>query len=143
MALVSQSSDPEFVRVEIAASGVLVAARVQIAGTSALRRKGLLAHTSLGPDEGLWIVPCESVHTIGMKFPIDLIYLDAKFRVRKLCRNVPAWRFSICISAHSILELAAGTIDRTRVAVGDHLELLRFSIPSPLTGAPTAEVHHA
>ena len=120
------------VRVESLPSGTTVAGRVQVAGTSALRRKGLLAHTSLGADDGLWIVPCESVHTIGMKFPIDLVYLDRNHRVRKRRPNVPSWRFSVCLSAHSVLELAAGTIARTGLHVDDQLQL----IPLEADGAP-------
>ena len=130
------------VRVENLTRSNLVAASVEVAGDSASRRKGLLGHSPLAPEEGLWIVPCESVHTIGMAFPIDLIYLDASRKVRKLCRNVPAWRFSICLSAHSILELAAGTIDRTQVAVGDRLELLTLATQPPVAETPSPEVHH-
>ena len=54
-----------------------------VADTSAKRRVGLLKHERLEPGEGLWIVPCESVHTFFMKFPIDLVYLDKKRKVRK------------------------------------------------------------
>ncbi len=125
MSLSSQPIGYEIVRVENVTSGLLVADSVQVAGNSALRRKGLLHHTSLGPQQGLWIVPCESVHTIGMKFPIDLVYLDSKYRVRKLRSDVPAWRISMCLSAHSILELSAGTIERTGLKVGDQLQILR------------------
>jgi len=56
----------------------LVADRADIADTSAKRRTGLLKHTGLEPGEGLWIAPCEAVHTIGMKFPIDVLFLDKK-----------------------------------------------------------------
>jgi hypothetical protein len=130
------------VRVENLTRGNLVAASVEVAGDSASRRKGLLGHTALAPEEGLWIFPCESVHTIGMAFPIDLIYLDTSRKVRKLCRNVPAWRFSICLSAHSILELAAGTIERTQVSVGDRLELLHLSTQQPEAETSSPEVHN-
>ena len=72
---------------------------------------------------GLWIVPCESVHTFFMKFPIDLVYLDRQRRVRKVRHAVPAWRMSACLSAHSVLELPAGTAKQTGTAVGDELEI--------------------
>jgi uncharacterized membrane protein (UPF0127 family) len=100
----------------------VVAERVEVADHAARRRKGLLGRTGLGADEGLWIVPCESVHTFGMKFPIDLIYLDRTRRVRKVRSNVGAWRISGCLSAHSVLELAAGTVLRTETKPGDRLE---------------------
>ena len=72
----------------------------------------------------LWIVPCESVHTFFMRFPIDLVYLDRKHRIKR-CRNaVGPWRLSACLSAHSVLELPAGTIRNTQTQPGDTLEFL-------------------
>ena len=85
---------------------------VDVADTSEKRRVGLLKHERLEPGEGLWIVPCESVHTFFMKFPIDLVYLDKKRKVRKVRNAVPAWRLSACLTAHSILELPAGPLKR-------------------------------
>ena len=101
--------------------GTVVAEAADMADTSEKRRTGLLKHSCLEPGEGLWIVPCESVHTFFMKFPIDLVYLDKALRVKKVRSAVPAWRMSACLTAHSILELPAGTIERTQTAVGDTL----------------------
>jgi uncharacterized membrane protein (UPF0127 family) len=99
----------------------ILADAADLADTSAKRRTGLLKHERLNPGEGLWIVPCESVHTFFMKFPIDLVYLDKQRKVRKIRHRVPAWRLSVCLSAHSILELPAGTLERTGTQVGDEL----------------------
>lgn len=104
--------------------GTLIGDAITSAESSAERRTGLLKHTRLEEGAGLWIVPCEAVHTFFMKFPLDLIYLDRKRRVRALRRNVLPWRFSICLPAHSIIELPVGTIDRTATQTGDELELL-------------------
>jgi hypothetical protein len=101
----------------------VLADAAEMADTSAKRRVGLLKHKSLSPGEGLWIAPCESVHTFFMKFPIDLVYLDRKLRVRKVRGAVPAWRLSICWSAHSVLELPAGVAAQTGTAVGDVLAI--------------------
>lgn len=73
----------------------------------------------------MWIVPCESVHTFFMKFPIDLIYIDKKHRVKKTRSSVPAWRLSACLSAHSVIELPAGTIHASRTEKGDLLEIVK------------------
>lgn len=100
----------------------IVAKVADLANTSAKRRKGLLGRNALPDGHALWIVPCESVHTCFMKFPIDLVYLDRKHRVRKVARAVPPWRFSICLRAHSVLELPARTIARTNTQPGDQLE---------------------
>jgi uncharacterized membrane protein (UPF0127 family) len=96
---------------------------VEVADTSEKRRVGLLKHERLEPGDGLWIVPCESVHTFFMKFPIDLVYLDKKKKVRKVRHAVPAWRLSACLSAHSILELPAGTAEKTGTQAGDDLSI--------------------
>lgn len=94
-----------------------------MADTSAKRRTGLLKHDRLNPGEGLWIIPCESVHTFFMKFPIDLLYLDKGKKVRKIRHAVPAWRLSVCLSAHSIVELRAGTLEGSGTQVGDEIAM--------------------
>lgn len=99
----------------------VLAEAADLANTSATRRTGLLKHKCLEPGDGLWIVPCESVHTFFMKFPIDLVYLDKKRKVRKVRHAVPAWRLSACLTAHSVLELPSGTVERTGTMVGDEL----------------------
>jgi hypothetical protein len=100
----------------------ILATRLEAARTSATRRKGLLGRDSFLPGEGLWIAPCESVHTFFMRFAIDLVYLDRKQQVRKVRSEVGPWRMSACWSAHSVLELPAGTIVATRTERGDSLE---------------------
>jgi uncharacterized protein len=102
----------------------VLADSVEVAGHGAARRKGLLGRDGLAAGEGLWIVPCESVHTIGMRFPIDLVYLDRNKKVRKVRSGVPPWRLSACLSAHSVIELASGTIQTTKTTPGDKLEFL-------------------
>ena len=106
--------------------GTILAETADVADTSAKRRTGLLKHERLEPGDGLWIVPCESVHTFFMKFPIDLIYLDKRRRVRKVRHAVAPWRMSICLSAHSILELPAGTASSTGTLAGDELEIQKL-----------------
>jgi uncharacterized protein len=103
---------------------------VDVADHGAKRRKGLLGRAMLAAGEGLWIVPCESVHTFGMQFPIDLVYLDCDKRVKKVRNGVPPWRISACLSAHSVLELPSGSICRTGTKPGDMLE---FSPALPLS----------
>jgi uncharacterized membrane protein (UPF0127 family) len=99
----------------------LLAHAAEVADTSAKRRTGLLKHEKLEPGEGLWIVPCESVHTFFMKFPIDLLYLDRHHKVRKARSAVRPWRLSACLLAHSVLELPAGTVKQSGTQAGDEL----------------------
>ena len=99
-----------------------LATSVEVAGTGAKRSKGLLGRTGLAQGEALWIVPCESVHTFFMKFSLDLVYLDRQFRIKKIRRNVPPWRISGCLTAHSVVEFPAGSIRQTDALPGDIVE---------------------
>jgi uncharacterized protein len=102
----------------------VLANRAEVADTAAKRNKGLLGRDGLAAGEGLWIVPCEGVHTFGMRFPIDLVYLDRNKRVKKVRNNVPAYRLSACLTAHSILELPSGTVHKTQTRSGDVLDFM-------------------
>jgi uncharacterized protein len=102
-----------------------LADQAELAHSGAKRSKGLLGRTGLGHGEGLWIVPCESVHTFFMQFPIDLVYLDRKLRIKKVRNGVVPWRISACLSAHSVIELPAGTIRNSRTECGDILEITK------------------
>ena len=93
-----------------------------MADTSAKRRTGLLKHSKLDPGSGLWIAPCESVHSFGMKFAIDIVYLDRKKKVRKTRKEMAPWRMSACLTAHSVLELPVGAIEASGTKPGDQLE---------------------
>lgn len=116
-------SQPLKVQVRNRTRGVALGLDIDVADTSAKRRTGLLKHERLEAGTGLWIVPCESVHTFFMKFAIDLVYLDKHHKVRKVRNAVPPWRLSACLSAHSILELPAGTAAETGTEVGDELAI--------------------
>ena len=106
----------------------VLATCLEVADTGETRRKGLLGRDRLAPGEGLWIVPCESIHTFWMKFPIDLVYLNRKNQIRKLRSDVPPWRLSACLSAHSVLELPSGTIRNTQTRRGDTLGFTSASL---------------
>lgn len=100
-----------------------VANLVQLAGDNSNRRKGLLGRERLDEGEGLWILPCEAIHTFWMRFPIDLVYIDRRHRVVKVRNEVQPWRLSACLRAHSVLELPAGTVRQTQTARGDCLAM--------------------
>jgi uncharacterized membrane protein (UPF0127 family) len=104
----------------------MLAVRAEIADTSAKRRTGLLKHTGLAPGEGLWIVPCEGVHTFAMKFTIDVVFLNRKYKILKIRPNMVKRRIALSLLAHSVLELPAGTLEETGTQRGDQLEFERF-----------------
>jgi hypothetical protein len=113
-------------RVQNVTRGKLLADRAAIANTSSTRRTGLLKHTGLDKGDGLWIVPSEGVHTFGMKFTIDVLFLDKKRRVKKMRPNMVRGRIAMSFLSHSTLELPAGTIAETGTQPGDQLEMEKY-----------------
>ena len=102
--------------------GTVLASQADVADTSRKRNVGLLKHKSLPAGQGLWIVPCEGIHTFGMKFAIDVVFLDRKKKVLKVRPDMGRRRISLCLLAHSVLELPAGTAVKTALQRGDELE---------------------
>jgi uncharacterized membrane protein (UPF0127 family) len=104
----------------------VLASEVELADTSWSRMKGLLGQTSesFTAGKGLWITPSQGVHTIGMKFPIDVVYLDKGHRVIHISHSLPPFRIAaIKLKARSVVELPAGTLAQTRTSIGDVLEI--------------------
>jgi uncharacterized membrane protein (UPF0127 family) len=116
--------------------GTELASRLKTASTSAQRNRGLLGRDALGSGEGLWIVPCQAVHTFFMRFPIDLVYLDRQLRVRKIKKHVRPWRISFCFAADSVLELPAGATRAAETVCGD--QLLFEEVPAAESAAVPA-----
>jgi uncharacterized protein len=105
-------------------SGRVVAERVRRAATHWTRLKGLLGTRVLPEGDGLWITPCRQVHTVGMRYAIDLVFLDDVRRVVETVRALAPGRFSARVAAAtSVLELPAGTVDRTGLLVGSVLDI--------------------
>jgi uncharacterized membrane protein (UPF0127 family) len=122
-----QDSPARYLRVINLTRGSELASALEVADSAAKRNTGLLGRDRLATGEGIWIRPCEAVHTFWMRFPIDLVYLDRKRRIRKLVSALPAWRLSGCLRAHSVLELPSGTIRATQTQLGDTLEFSNAS----------------
>lgn len=103
-----------------------LATQLAVADTHWTRLRGLLG---LNPDDfgngsGLWIVPCHGIHTLGMGFPIDVVYLDRAMTVVHIQPNLPPWRFApVRRQATSVLELPSHIAAETGTAVGDRIEI--------------------
>lgn len=95
------------------------------AGTGAESRTGLLKHSSLEPGDGL-LIRTEGVHTFGMRFPIDVVFLSKSKKVLKIRPNMVRARIALSLRAHSVLELPAGTLESTGTLVGDQLVFEEF-----------------
>jgi len=97
-----------------------------LADTHWTRLRGLLgtAASDFRNGCGLWIVPCHGVHTLGMGFPIDVIYLNDAKTVVHLERGLAPWRFApVRMQATSVLELPSQTVAETGTALGDRIEI--------------------
>ncbi|SDF01842.1 DUF192 domain-containing protein [Sporolituus thermophilus] len=103
--------------------GTVVATRVRVADTFWRRLKGLLGTTALPIDAALILRPCNSVHTIGMRYAIDVLFLDKTYRVVKIVGRLGPNRLAAAAGAVMAVELPAGTAAKTNTAVGDYLEL--------------------
>jgi uncharacterized membrane protein (UPF0127 family) len=104
-----------------------LAFRVAVADSILGRLVGLLGRKSLNPDGGVWIVPANSIHTIGMLFSFDLVMIDKHFRVVGLKELVKPFRVVLPkLQAESVIELPAHTIFRSRTEVGDELIIDRY-----------------
>jgi len=104
-----------------------LAFRVAVADSILGRLVGLLGRRSLKPDGGVWIVPANSVHTVGMMFSFDLVMIDKDFRVVGLKEMVKPFRVVLPkLRAESVIELPAHTIFRSRTEVGDELIIDRY-----------------
>jgi uncharacterized membrane protein (UPF0127 family) len=95
---------------------------VTAADTTFSRLKGLIGKLQLKSNEGLWVVPSSGVHTLGVLFPLDLIYLDENHRVVYATEHFPAFRIApLRIRAASVLELPTHTIYSSQTQTGDQL----------------------
>lgn len=110
------------VRVVQRGSGIRVGSRVTVADSWWGRFRGLLARPPLKTGEGLLLLKCGSVHTIGMLHPIDVAFLDADGRVVRSIARLGPWRMGLGgEQAVHALELPPGRLDETGTVPGDRL----------------------
>ena len=101
-----------------------VADDVEVAVTRKTRRKGLLGRDGLAPFSALVLAPCAAVHTMFMRFAIDVIFVHADGRAVRVVPALAPWRAAMAIFAHAVIELPAGTLASREVSVGDTLYLV-------------------
>ncbi len=112
-----------------------LALRVKVADSVLGRLIGVLGKRSLKPDSGVWIVPANAIHTVGMLFSFDVVMIDKEFKVVSLTEMVKPFRVILPkLRAESVIELPAHAIFRSRTEIGDQLLIDRYEakkVPEP------------
>jgi len=85
------------------------------------RMQGLLGRPALLPGQALLISPCSSVHTFGMRYPLDIVFMSPSHQVLKIVPHLSARRIAWCWGAKNTVELAAGETCRLDIQVGNIL----------------------
>lgn len=115
-----------------------LASSVKVANTHWSRLRGLIGQnaTTFRAGKALWIVPSRGVHTLFMRVPIDVVYLDDDHSIVHIEENVGPWRLAPVITqANSVLELPSHTVYASGTTVGDSLEIaLEQKVVSQVVG---------
>jgi uncharacterized membrane protein (UPF0127 family) len=113
------------VRVVNRTRGCVVASRAAVASTPLRRALGLIARTAWGGDDGIVLEPCVAVHSMFMRMPIDVLYIDEHGQVLHAVSALRPWRLApVLRSARRVVELPAGTLSRTGTGPGDSIALV-------------------
>jgi uncharacterized protein len=105
-----------------------VATSVEIAATRQSRRRGLLGRDRLEDKSAMLLAPCTAVHTAGMRFAIDVVFVDRQGFAVKIVRDLRPWRISLAAGARAVIEMPAGTLRWGLVLPGDRLYLSPASV---------------
>jgi len=107
-----------------ATRGELLATHVRVADRAWSRLKGLIGKSSLDVGEGLLFTACQAVHMYGMRFPLDVVFMDESGTVVATYEDLePGHRTTVHRDAYYALEVPSGTVGRTRTLVGDRVHL--------------------
>jgi uncharacterized membrane protein (UPF0127 family) len=111
--------------------GTVIGKKVDLADDTWSRLRGFLLRPPPRSGEGMLLTSCNQIHMWGMRFPLDIIYLDAAGRVLKVLEDLRPWAAPArVVGGRYVLEVPVGTIDATGTAVGDICSWSRPSIPS-------------
>jgi len=125
-----EANPPEFpLRViNVSKGDAIIAGHIEWAGTGPRRRRGLLGRESLDCMEGIYLIPCEWIHTFGMHFPIDVAFLSPAGRILAVHHGLKPNRLSrIVLRAQGVLELSAGRLRATKSEVGDRVQFIEIN----------------
>ncbi|MHC1715995.1 MAG: DUF192 domain-containing protein [Acidaminococcaceae bacterium] len=101
-----------------------IATEAKIADNFITRLKGLLGSDHLEEGRALIIRPCNGIHTIGMNYSIDVIFIDKNDKVIKIVVDMPSRKISTCSNASYVIETPSGVVSMTNTTVGDIISIL-------------------
>ncbi len=110
-------------------ANAVVATRVRFAESFVQRALGLMGKSRLPQGEALFFkgsnfIPCNSIQTCFMRFPLDVIFLDSSMKVRSVLRDVKPWRMTWpVVGAVTAIEMTAGALKLTQIEIGDQLHV--------------------
>ena len=116
-------------------SGAVIASSVELAMTSAERRRGLLGRDGMAPDSAIVITRCNAVHTFWMRFTIDVAFIDSSGTVKKVVEGLVPWRIAGTLFASTVIEFPAGALKNGALQVGDRVYLTAEPGRRPLWAA--------
>ena len=104
-------------------TGKMLAEELELATSLFALTAGLMFRRNLPPGNGLWLNPCNGIHMMFMRFPIDAVFLDSRERVRKVYRRLPQWWGVVWFvwGARSVLELPSGSTADIDLQRGDQI----------------------
>jgi uncharacterized protein len=108
-----------------------LASRVELAVSRRARRRGLLGRQRIDANAALVLVPCAAIHTAFMRFPIDVIFVNREGRAVRIVSRMRPWRIAICTAARGVIELAAGSVEKRDIRVGDIVRLVKVNGTGP------------
>jgi len=104
----------------------IISNNILYANTPIKRLIGLLGRTSFNDIDGLLLTPCSQIHSIGMRFVFDAIYLDKNNKIIALFENISHNRIlPYKLNAKSVLELPKGSIIEKNLKIGDILDIIK------------------
>ena len=96
--------------------------QLEVANGFFQRLRGLMGRKKLPQGQGLLLLPCNSIHMLFMRFPIDAVYVDENFVVKKIVRNLRPWLgISVCLGARAVIELNAGDAEFFSLETGSKI----------------------
>ena len=111
--------------------GTLLGREVQLADSALARLRGFLLRPPPRAGEGILLTPCNAIHMWGMRYPLDVVYLDAAGQVLEILESLPPWAAPARVSGgRYVLEVPVGTIEKTGTSVGDICSWTRAKTPA-------------